>query len=115
MRAFDIPAGGGLQALETALRYRMYAAINRQQSEWVGDHTLCFRMLECRVQETRRQKNLPDFPCKSVGQVEFSQFARGVDPRIVTRCIACPPDAIAEGFCQWEFTLGGEGDAEAAG
>lgn len=113
MKAFDIPADGGLEALEKAFSYRLYAAINKQEIEWVNDKTMIFRMIECRVQKTRRQKGLPDFPCKSVGIVEFTQFAKTVDARIRTRCIACPPDK-AEGFyCGWEFTLdtsGGENE-----
>ena len=105
MKAFDIAPNGGLKALEKALQYRLYAAINRQEIEWVDDHTMIFRMLECRVQKIRRRKQLPDFPCKPVGTVEFSQFARTVDPRIETRCIACPPDPVRDHYCGWEFRL----------
>ncbi len=105
MKAFDIPPNGGLKALEKALQFRLYAAINQQEIEWIDENRMLFRMVECRVQQTRRQKNLPDFPCKSVGIVEFSQFARTVDPRIQTRCIACPPDSVRDFFCAWEFSL----------
>ena len=105
MKAFDIPPDGGLKALEEAFKYRLYAAINRQKVEWVNDKTMIFRMIECRVQKTRRQKNLPDFPCKQVGIVEFSQFAKTIDPRIKTRCISCPPDKETNFYCAWEFTL----------
>ena len=62
-------------------------------------------MDECKVQTARRQKNLPDFPCKSVGQVEFSQFAKTVDSRIRTKCVACPPDKVDKFYCAWEFTI----------
>lgn len=105
MKEFDIPAGGGLRALEKVLQYRLYSAINPQEIEWIDEHTMVFRMVECRVQRTRHQKGLPDFPCKSVGIVEFTNFARAVDPRIETACIACPPDNH-EGFaCGWEFKI----------
>jgi hypothetical protein len=105
MREFGIPSDGGLQALERALQFRLYAAINRQEIEWVDERTMIFRMLECRVQETRHQKNLPDFPCKPVGVVEFSQFASTVDHRIKTECIACPPDRPSDFSCAWKFTI----------
>ncbi len=105
MTEFDIPAGGGLKALEKAFGYRLYAAINKQEIEWVDENTLVFKMVECRVQKLRRQKNLPDFPCKSVGIIEFSQFARAIDPRIKTRCISCPPDKAGDFYCGWEFTI----------
>ncbi|MCA9734515.1 MAG: hypothetical protein H6696_19795 [Deferribacteres bacterium] len=105
MQTFAIPSDGGLKALEQAFQYRLYAAINKQEIEWPDENTLIFRMVECRVQKTRRQKNLPDFPCKQVGIIEFSQFAKTVDKRIKTKCIACPPDKSRDFFCAWEFTL----------
>lgn len=105
MKEFGIPPGSGLQGLERALGFRLYAAINKQSIEWIDDHTMVFRMVECRVQKTRMEKNLPAFPCKSVGIVEFSQFARTVDERIRTQCIHCPPDTIGESFCAWQFSI----------
>ena len=113
MKAFDITPNGGLKALEKAFQYRLYVAINKQEIEWINDNSMIFRMLECRVQKTRRQKKMPDFPCKSVGIVEFTYFAKTVDSRIQTRCIACPPDKADDYYCAWEFTL--DGDAEHSG
>ena len=105
-RTFGLPEDGGLEALERALGLRMYAAINEQHVEWSEDRTrLRFFMDTCRVQETRRRKGLPDFPCKSVGIVEFSTFARTIDPRIRTTCLHCPPDAPPGKNCGWEFVL----------
>ncbi len=102
----NIPAGGGLEALETALGYRLYAYLNVQETIRVDKRTLVFRMNECRVQAARKRKGLPDFPCKPVGLVEYAVFARTIDPRIRTRCIACPPDPHPDEFwCAWEFTL----------
>lgn len=66
-------------------------------------------MRDCRVQSARRRKGLPDFPCKPVGIVEYTVFARTIDPRLRTRCITCPPDPrVGELACSWEFTLEGE-------
>lgn len=104
MKTFNIAPNGGLKALEQAFNCRLYTAINKQTCEWQGESKLIFRMVECRVQKARRRKNLPDFPCKSVGIIEFGQFAKTVDPRIKTTCIACPPDKVTEYFCAWEFT-----------
>jgi hypothetical protein len=105
MEVFGMPAGGGLQSLEKALDYRLYAAVNRQSSTWTPDGSLEFRMIECRVQATRRRKGLPDFPCRTVGIVEYTEFARTIDPRIHTECLGCPPDSKGESFCAWRFTL----------
>jgi SAM-dependent methyltransferase len=106
MEAFAIPTGGGLDALQRALSYRMYSFVNpsRVERSPEGD-VLRFFMETCRVQQTRRHKGLPDFPCRSVGEVEFETFARTVDARIVTRCLSCPPDPGADGHCGWEFRL----------
>lgn len=106
MKRHGIAEGNGLPALEQALKLRMYANINEQSIIWVNEHTLRFEMNDCRVQSTRKRKGLPDFPCKTVGLVEYAGFARTIDPHIQTRCIACPPDPHPETFfCAWEFTI----------
>jgi hypothetical protein len=107
MQSFNIPQNGGLEALEQALRLRMYSLINAQRTEWSDDHNrLRFEMEICRVQETRRRKGLSDFPCKSVGMIEFKTFAQTIDPRIHTQCLSCPPDTVNGKYCAWEFSLG---------
>ncbi len=99
----NLPENGGLEALQTALEYRIYAVLNKQQSEF-KDGRLWFYMNDCRVQSARKRKGLPDFPCKSVGIVEYTTFASEIDPRIKTRCITCPPDEHPEEYyCGWEF------------
>ena len=106
MKLHGIEEGGGLPALEQALKLRLYAHINIQSIIWENEHTLRFEMNDCRVQSTRKRKGLPDFPCKTVGLVEYTGFARTIDPRIQTRCIACPPDPHPETFfCAWEFRI----------
>jgi SAM-dependent methyltransferase len=104
MEAYAIPPGGGLDALARALSYRAYSFVNPSRIERDGA-VLRFSMTSCRVQETRRRKGLPDFPCRPVGEVEFETFARTVDARIETRCLHCPPDPDAQGHCGWEFHL----------
>ncbi len=106
MKTFNIPPAGGLTALEKALGLRQYSLINAQRREWSEDgKRLRFFMDICRVQETRRRKGLADFPCKSVGTVEFEAFARAVDARIHTTCLHCPPDSEDGKYCGWEFSL----------
>lgn len=106
MKRHGIEPGGGLEALEQALGYRLYAYVNQQETVRVDSHTLVFRMVDCRVQAARRRKGLPDFPCKPVGLVEYGNFAHAIDPRIHTRCLYCPPDAHPDdAWCAWKFTL----------
>ena len=106
MKEFEIPQGGGLKALEQALGYRVYARLNKQSMEWMDEKTLQFTMDECRVQVARNRKGLPDFPCRQVGEIEYSFFAQTIDPRIKTRCIFCPPgEHPTDSYCRWEFTM----------
>ena len=62
MRQLEIEPGGGIDALDKALRYRQYARINDQEIYRVDDRTLRLEMKECRVQAARERKGLPDFP-----------------------------------------------------
>ena len=106
MSFLDLPKNGGLDALERALKFRLYAFLNIQECSRPDDHTLIFKMLDCRVQSARKRKGLIDHPCKPVGEVEYSLFASTIDSRIKTTCIACPPDPHPEEFyCGWKFTL----------
>jgi len=100
-----LPRQSGLDGLEQALSFRLYAHINEQTIERVGDE-LILRMVKCLVQTTRRRKGLPDYPCKSAGVAEFPAFARMIDSRIKTECISCPPDEHPrEWFCAWRFHI----------
>jgi hypothetical protein len=106
MNMLDMKPGGGLDALQRALFFRLYANINVQTSERPDEKTLLFTMNRCRVQEARKRKNLPDFPCKSVGIVEYVNFAQTIDERIKTECVFCPPDPCPEkAYCRWRFTI----------
>ena len=106
MERLGMAPGGGIPALLEALKHRLYARLNVQEVTEVSDSRAVFVMRDCRVQSARKRKGLPDFPCKSVGVVEYSEFARTIDPRIRTRCVTCLPDPHgSDRFCAWEFTL----------
>ncbi len=106
MERLGMRPGGGIPALLECLKHRLYARLNVQEATEVGERRAVFVMRDCRVQTARKRKGLPDFPCKSVGVVEYAEFARAVDPRIRTRCIACPPDDHPpDAWCAWEFTV----------
>ncbi len=108
MARLGIEPGGGIPALIECLKHRLYARLNLQEAVEVSATRVVFRMVDCRVQSARKRKSLPDFPCKSVGIVEYSEFARTIDPRIQTNCIACPPDAHPDEYwCAWEFSIEG--------
>jgi hypothetical protein len=96
----------GLEGLAEALKFRLYAFINEQDIKRISDDTLELKMVDCRVQSARQRKNLPLFPCKSVGIVEYTTFAEAIDSRIKTECVRCVPDEYnGDCFCHWRFTL----------
>jgi len=96
----------GIEGLTKALRFRLYANINEQEIIEVTETSCVFHMNKCRVQTARNRKNLPDFPCKQVGVVEYGLFAQTIDSRIKTECICCPPDTHPKEYhCAWKFTL----------
>ncbi|MGE5340143.1 MAG: DUF6125 family protein [Candidatus Omnitrophota bacterium] len=97
----------GIEGLKKALRFRLYATINEDDIV-IGENgkTLEYRVKTCRVQATRRAKELPDFPCKSVGMVEYGLFAKTIDSRFELEPVSCPPEITnPEYYCIWRFTL----------
>jgi len=106
MSRHGIAAEGGLESLKAALQHRLYAHINEQEIIDETPTSFVFRMTDCRVQSARQRKGLAPFPCKEVGIVEYSLFAKTIDPRIRTTCIGCPPDPKQPGYwCAWKFEL----------
>jgi len=102
----NLPPEAGLEGLKKALNFRVYARINTQQIIEEGPDSIVFQMNECRVQSARKRKGLDDYPCKSGGVVEYTYFARSIDARITTECIACPPDAHPDQwYCAWRFKM----------
>jgi hypothetical protein len=106
MERLGLAPGGGIPALLECLKHRLYARLNTQAVTEATEARAVFVMRDCRVQSARQRKGLPAFPCKSVGLVEYAEFAKAVDPRLRTRCLGCPPDPKApDHWCAWEFTL----------
>ncbi|MDR0425469.1 MAG: DUF6125 family protein [Clostridiales Family XIII bacterium] len=105
-RLLGLPQAAGIEGLKRALGLRMYAFINKQEIIDEGPGSILFRMNDCRVQSARKSKGMEDYPCKSAGVVEYTNFARAIDPAITTECVGCPPDGHPdEWFCAWRFSL----------
>ena len=101
-----LPEQGGLEALKTALQFRLYARINKQDIVEEKTDSFVFRMIECRVQVSRQLKGLDNYPCKSGSIIEYRTFAETIDSRIQTECVGCPPDPPQPGwYCAWRFSL----------
>lgn len=105
-RLLNLSEQPGLEGLKQALQMRMYAQINVQSIIDESPDSIVFQMNNCRVQAARKNKGMEDYPCKSAGLVEYTNFARGIDSRIKTECIGCPPDDHPqEWFCAWRFSI----------
>lgn len=100
-----LPDNSGVNGLEKALRLRFYANINKDLIE-IDGNTLTYTAMECRVQTARARKGMPFHPCKSVGEIEYSGFAKVIDERFVCECVSCYPDITDNSCCcKWRFTL----------
>jgi hypothetical protein len=87
-----------------ALQYTSWALdLEDKQIEIQKDHAV-IRNIRCRVQNTRKNKGLPEFGCKPVRLGFLQAFAKEFNPEIVVHCILCPPDRHPEDlWCEWEF------------
>ncbi|MEN8153288.1 MAG: DUF6125 family protein [Acidobacteriota bacterium] len=106
MGFLGLEKNSGINGLKRALGFRLYSSINEDEIVVVDEKTVEYRVKTCRVQEARRRKGLEDFPCKSVGIVEYSYFAKTIDERFETEVVSCPPDITEpDYYCFWRFTL----------
>lgn len=100
-----LPEQAGLDGLKKALELRMYANINADEII-IRDSTLTYKTLDCRVQNARKRKGMEFHPCKSVGIIEYSLFAKTIDSRIQCEAISCYPDVTDETCnCCWQFKV----------
>lgn len=101
----NLPEHAGIEGLKQALQLRLYANLNVNEII-VDGNSLTYKVRDCRVQSARTRKQMPLHPCKPVGIVEYSEFAKSHDSRFVCECISCYPDVIDKTCCcVWKFTL----------
>ena len=101
----NLPEEAGLEGLQKALSLRFYENINN--TEFVcGENELIYKNVDCFVQNTRQRKGMELHPCKSVGIIEYSEFAKVIDSRIICECISCYPEITDDACCcSWRFRL----------
>lgn len=106
IKAFlGLPEHAGIDGLAKALQLRFYGNINEDTIE-IDGNTLVYTAVDCRVQTARKRKRMPLHPCKSVGIIEYSGFAKTIDSRFICECSSCYPDITDETCCcKWKFTL----------
>ena len=100
-----LPERAGVEGLVKALRLRFYANLNEDRIEVEG-HVVTYTAVDCRVQTARRRKGMPLHPCKPVGLIEYTGFAKAIDDRFTCTCVSCHPDMTdATCCCKWRFEL----------
>lgn len=107
LRTFlDLDEHSGLEGLAKALPLRCTSLANEWEIVWEEDGSLVFRITNCRVQNARARKGMEFHPCKSVGVLEYGEFARALDDRLRCECVSCFPDITDETCnCAWRFWM----------
>lgn len=100
-----LPDNSGLEGLKQALAFRFYSALNHDEI-LVEGNTLIYKTCLCRVQNARQRKGMEFHPCKPVGIIEYTYFAKVIDSRFECEAISCYPDITdTTCACSWKFTL----------
>jgi hypothetical protein len=100
-----LPDNSGIDGLKCALAFRFYGVLNKDEII-IEENTLTYRTLSCRVQDARKRKGMPFHPCKSVGILEYTYFAKVIDSRFECEAVSCYPDVTDDSCaCAWKFTL----------
>jgi len=88
-----------------ALRNTSWSLYQEKKQIEVSPSKGVYRVVKCRIQETRIHKALGVFPCKNVRFSYLKSFAEEFNPDIEVNCQICPPGKRPSGvWCQWEFT-----------
>lgn len=104
----QLPEQAGIEGLKQALSFRIYSRINEDEIT-VNANQLIYRTLDCRVQNARKRKGMEFHPCKSVGIIEYTYFAKAIDNRFICEAISCFPEITDTTCnCSWKFTLLGQ-------
>ena len=103
-----LPEKPGINGLKKALDFHFNAFLNQTETR-ITEDTLIYKVIDCRVQTARTRKGMPLHPCKSVGIIEYSYFAKEIDSRFDCETISCFPN-ITDPTCAccWKFSLRNE-------
>ncbi|MGQ9759552.1 MAG: DUF6125 family protein [Candidatus Methanomethylicaceae archaeon] len=94
---------GTLEELAKALHFISLAPASATSVERRNNRVI-LNIKACRPQTARLKSGRGIFPCKPVGIVHLSAFARTINPKFQVRCLVCPPDEHPPDlWCSWEF------------
>jgi hypothetical protein len=109
LKSFFRIEGGGLEAMERALRLFPWTTIGDHQIRRT-DRELVLTAPRCPPQIARVKRGLGEYACKEMHQRVFANTAKEIDPCIRVTCDFAPPDAHPEDlFCRWRFSISEEG------
>ena len=100
LKAHDVPA------VIEVLRASSWSLDLEGKEIILGKDRALLRNKDCRVQNTRKNKGLDEFPCKHVRWGYLKSFAKEINEKMVVECNVCPPDEHRDDlWCEWEFKL----------
>lgn len=95
-----------ISSMIKALSYSSWALDLEDKEIIIEKEKAIVRNIKCRVQNTRKKKELSEFPCKRVRWGFLKSFAYEFNPDIVVKCNVCPPDKHPDDlWCEWEFIM----------
>ena len=101
--------GNNLNSVIKALSYSSWALDLEDKELEIQENKIILRNVKCRVQNTRKEKGLVEFGCKTVRFGFLKSFVKEFNPDIEVKCNVCPPDKHPkELWCEWEFSLKGD-------
>ena len=101
----SLPEKAGAEGLARALAFR-FNSIHNEVEITAEENSVLYRVVTCRVQAARERKQLPYHACRPVAEIEYSEFAKVIDPRFETEILSCHPDVVDNTcHCACRFTL----------
>ena len=98
--------GNSIASLIYALRNTSWSLDQRDKETEVTETRGVYRVTKCRIQLTRIQKELGEFPCKKVRFGYLKSFAEELNPNVEVKANICPPGQHPPDiWCEWEFNL----------
>ena len=105
-RVFEITEKGLLAVVKANIFLAAYfnPAFDFELQE-ISPNEVIQTCIHCPNQEVRIKQGQEIFPCKKVGLMERTNFAKVIDPEVKVECLVCPPDPRPPNvWCQWKLT-----------
>ena len=104
-KAFDLGTPG-ISALIKAIGLDPLWLFFGYEVEQISNTKAVVRFTDCPAQKGRIKIGRAIFPCQSVDEGYFNNFAKVIDPRIEVSCNFCPPEKYSDNlWCEWHFSL----------